>query len=160
MLDACTLAAIRAIVREELAVALRPAPRRALAARDRDWLVTLLPAIDAAAGDTVRTTAELAGLALRRDCAALAAALASYVSRPGGLRGLGKALARGVGHHVGGFELRHVGNASGNSLWQVVRVSNPRQTHETIAAATAPPCAAATSAHLPRAGEHDHAKRP
>lgn len=133
------LAAFRAIVREELAAALHP-PRRALMPADRVWLALLLPAIDAAAGDAVLTTAELAALALRPQNAALAVALSRRLSS---MRSLGKALSRCADRVVGDFELRHVGNASGAALWQCVKVSNSRQTPETVAADSAPPRRAA-----------------
>jgi hypothetical protein len=102
--------------------ALEAVRRRRLTAADREWLIRLLPAIHAAVGDGAWVLCELAALALLPGNAALAAALAPRMQRPGGLRALGKSLARGAGHVVGGFELFCVGESRDGRLWQAKRI--------------------------------------
>ena len=117
------LDALRAEVqamRGELAAALARPPRRPLAPADRAWLGEFLPAAGAALGDRVWTAPELAAIALRAECGALAATLAAVGGE--GLRRFGKRLARVAGHAVGELELRRVGETSAGVLWQVFQI--------------------------------------
>jgi len=111
------LAEVRAL-RSELAC-LR-VPR--LSAVDFAMLARLLPAIREAAGDSVWTAADLAALAVLPGRGVLAEALAPLVRDRGGLRSLGKALARAAGHNVNGYRLAQVGTDRAGALWQVRRV--------------------------------------
>lgn len=106
---------VRAL-RMELAAALAPRPSRLVAA-DRDTLELLLPAIAAAAGDTLWTVGELVaharihGEAPRR--------LQEALSTVGGTKTVGKLLRRAVGVSVGGFVVERVGDDRGGALWRV-----------------------------------------
>ena len=113
------LAEVRAL-RSELAAALARPPRRPLAPADRAWLGAFLPAAGAALGDRVWMAPELAAIALRAECGALAATLAAVGGK--GLRRFGKRLARVAGHAVGELELRRVGETSAGVLWQVFQI--------------------------------------
>jgi hypothetical protein len=104
-----------------------------LAPIDRDWLVDLLPAIAAVIGGATWALPDLAALALLPGNDSLASVLAPHTGRAGGLRALGKSLARCAGHDVGGFELRQVGTSRDGIVWQCVF-----ETRETRAALLLP----------------------
>jgi len=124
MPDAAILDELRALradvaaMRRELA-ALRPARRPRLVVRDREALEVLLPAIAQAAGAAAWTCGDVAELALLPGRDALAHALAPHVARRGGLRALGRLLARASGVDVAGLRVEAIGRASGAVVWRV-----------------------------------------
>ena len=112
------VAALRRELRELKLYVGQLALRRSVDAR----LGVLLSAIFAAVGDSVWTAADVSTLAVLPGRGVLAEALAPLVRDRGGLRSLGKALARAAGHNVNGYRLAQVGTDRAGALWQVVRV--------------------------------------
>jgi hypothetical protein len=109
---------LRADVRAVLAG--RPQRKRpTLEGRDRGALAALVPAIHAAIGGTIFCAVDLAALATLPDRARLAAALAPVLRATGGLRPLGRLLARGAGHDFRGLRLRRVGDARDGACWLI-----------------------------------------
>ena len=112
------VAALRRELRELKLYVGQLALRRSVDAR----LGVLTSEIFAAVGDSVWTAADVSTLAVLPGRGVLAEALAPLVRDRGGLRSLGKALARAAGHSIGGYRLAQVGTDRAGALWQVVRV--------------------------------------
>jgi len=98
-----------------------PTSRRTpLSAADAPRLQSLLLAVNGACGDAIWPANELAALALLN--ADLARALEPHLPGSGGLRRLGRFLARCAGHEVEGLCLLRIGEDRCGALWQVKRV--------------------------------------
>lgn len=121
-----TLAALEAL-RTELASLreeIEHLARATLSPSDRLEMKVLLPAVHSLMGATLWTVSELVSAAHAGSApAGLAQVINAHASAEGGLRSLGRMLARVDGATSGGYRLHKVGSERQGCLYTVVRVS-------------------------------------
>lgn len=115
------------------------------AARDAATLERLLPAIHDRIGDATFCVVDLAAVAALPDAAALAAELAPIAGAGGGLRRIGRLLARGAGCEFRGFRLTRVGDSRDGCVWQVTETRATRASVATLPRPAQPRRIATTS---------------